>query len=91
MTESLVGKIIGNKYVDMDPRWFMIVRECPKTVFVKRLKYKSGPKDTFGKTAYGDEIRFTKKDGYFTSCVEGALVFYNGNYEQWETELDTRR
>lgn len=94
-----VGKIYGNTYVDLDPRWYIIVRECAKTVFVKRLTTKSSEfKDKFGNTiplpgtkTSGEERRLTKQETYLKSHVEGPLVAYNGNYEAWEKQLNLTR
>lgn len=68
------------------------------TSFARRVKYVNGPKDKFGnitclpgKTAFGDQIRFTKQHSYVKSHVEGPLVIYGGNYEDWEIRLQQAR
>lgn len=95
---SFKGKIIGNKYLGIEPRWFIVIKDNPKTIVVRRLKIKNGPKDKFGNgiqlpgtTPYGDTIRLKKSGSHFNSSIEGPVIIYNGNYEEWEKELDELR
>lgn len=96
--EFSIGTIIGNKYLNTEERWYIIVKECAKTVFAKRLKVKKGPKDKFGNTimlptknSYGNKIRFKKDKHYVKSFLEGPLLIYNGDYEDWENRLNCYR
>jgi hypothetical protein len=93
---TLEGKIIGNKYINTEPRWYVILKECPKTILVQRLKDKEGPEDKFGNTIflpgttpYGSVFRLRKCGSYFKSKLEGPVVMYNGNYGEWEEELSS--
>lgn len=88
-TSLSVGSIIGGLYIDMSPRWYIIEKITPKTMCVRRLKYKKGPLDRFGnftqlpsESSYGEPVRMSKSS-------EGVLTYQGSVYVEWTGDYDS--